>query len=52
MNSKYKGILIESKKWNGSGLLKKANASNITADKILYSHAILNVSGLQLFDIL
>lgn len=40
MNSKYKMLLIESKKLNGSGLLQKANANNITADKILYEYAI------------
>lgn len=40
MNSKYRATLCESKKLNGSGLLQKANASNITADKILYDHAI------------
>lgn len=40
MNSKYRATLYESKRLNGSGLLQKANASNITADKILYDHAI------------
>lgn len=40
MNSKYKMILMESKKLNGSGLLQKASANNITADKILYEYAI------------
>lgn len=40
MNSKYKMILLESKKLNGSGLLQKASANNITADKILYEYAI------------
>lgn len=40
MNSKYKMILMESKKLNGTGLLQKANANNITADKILYDYAI------------
>lgn len=44
MNSKYKMILMESKKLNGSGLLQKANANNITADKILYEYAIQMVS--------
>lgn len=44
MNSKYRATLCESKKLNGSGLLQKANASNITADKILYDHAIQIVS--------
>lgn len=44
MNSKYKMILIESKKLNGTGLLQKANANNITADKILYEYAIQMVS--------
>ncbi|XP_067642868.1 serine/threonine-protein kinase unc-51 isoform X2 [Eurosta solidaginis] len=40
MNSKYRSILFESKKLNGSGLLQKANAFNITADKILYDYAL------------
>uniref|UniRef100_A0A1B0CSK6 Protein kinase domain-containing protein n=3 Tax=Lutzomyia longipalpis TaxID=7200 RepID=A0A1B0CSK6_LUTLO len=40
MNNKYRSTLYESKKLNGTGLLRKANASNITADKILYDHAI------------
>jgi len=40
MNTKYRLILLESKKLNGSGLLQKANASYITADKLLYDHAI------------
>lgn len=44
MNSKYKMILMESKKLNGTGLLQKANANNITADKILYEYAIQMVS--------
>lgn len=36
---------MESKKLNGSGLLQKASANNITADKILYEYAIQMVSG-------
>lgn len=40
MNNKYRSTLYESKKLNGTGLLRKATASNITADKILYDHAI------------
>ncbi|ALC44653.1 Atg1 [Drosophila busckii] len=40
MNSKYRSILFESKRLNGSGLLQKANAFNITADKILYEYAL------------
>lgn len=40
MNNKYRLTLGESKKLNGSGLLQKASAYNITADKILYDHAI------------
>lgn len=47
MNSKYKMILLESKKLNGSGLLQKASANNITADKILYEYAIQMVSANQ-----
>lgn len=44
MNSKYRNILYESKKLNGTGLLQKASAFNITADKILYDYAIDMVS--------
>ncbi|XP_017137006.1 serine/threonine-protein kinase unc-51 [Drosophila miranda] len=40
MNAKYRSILFESKRLNGSGLLQKANAFNITADKILYDYAL------------
>lgn len=40
MNFKYRVTLLESKKLNGSGLLQKASAFHITADKILYNHAI------------
>lgn len=40
MNSKYRSILYESKRLNGTGLLQKASAFNITADKILYDYAI------------
>uniref|UniRef100_A0A6B2EHJ6 Putative serine/threonine-protein kinase unc-51-like isoform x3 n=1 Tax=Phlebotomus kandelakii TaxID=1109342 RepID=A0A6B2EHJ6_9DIPT len=40
MNNKYRSTLYESKRLNGTGLLKRATASNITADKILYDHAI------------
>lgn len=47
MNSKYKMILLESKKLNGSGLLQKASANNITADKILYEYAIQMVSHMK-----
>lgn len=47
MNSKYRTTLSESKKLNASGLLQKATANNITADKILYDHAIQMVSKLH-----
>lgn len=40
MNNKYKSTLAESKRLNNSGLLQKASTTNITADKILYNHAI------------
>ncbi|XP_055534724.1 serine/threonine-protein kinase ULK2 [Wyeomyia smithii] len=40
MHSRYRTTLCESKKLNGAGLLQRAGASNITADKILYDHAI------------
>lgn len=44
MHGKYSATLAESKRLNGSGLLQKANSMNITADKILYEHAIQSVS--------
>lgn len=44
MNSKYRSTLAESKKLNATGLLQKATANHITADKILYDHAIQMVS--------
>lgn len=44
MNNKYRITLGESKKLNGSGLLQKASAYNITADKIIYDHAIQMVT--------
>lgn len=44
MNSKYRTTLNESKKLNSSGLLQKATANHITADKLLYEHAIQMVS--------
>lgn len=40
MNSKYRSILFESKKLNGTNLLQKANSWNIKADKILYDYAL------------
>jgi hypothetical protein len=40
MNTKYRQTLAESKKLNATGLLQKATANHITADKILYDHAI------------
>lgn len=43
MNSKYRSTLCECKKLNGTGLLQKTSAL-ITADKILYDHAIQMVS--------
>lgn len=53
MNTKYKVLLVESKKLNGSGLLQRASANNITADKILYEYAIQMVStkSIQAIDI-
>ena len=44
MRGKYSSTLDESKKLNATGLMKKANANNITADKLLYDHAIQMVS--------
>ncbi|XP_055619680.1 serine/threonine-protein kinase unc-51 isoform X2 [Toxorhynchites rutilus septentrionalis] len=40
MHSRYRATLLESKKLNGAGLLQRATACNITADRILYDHAI------------
>lgn len=45
MNMKYRSTLSESKKLNASGLLQRATANHITADKILYDHAIQMVSS-------
>ena len=47
MNTKYKVLLSESKKLNGSGLLQKATANNITADKLIYEYAIQIVISLK-----
>lgn len=47
MNLKYRTTLSESKKLNASGLLQRATANHITADKILYDHAIQMVSCLE-----
>lgn len=44
MNAKYRTTLIESKKLNSATLLQRAAANHITADKILYDHAIQMVS--------
>lgn len=51
MNSKYRTTLSESKKLNASGLLQKATANHITADKILYDHAIQMVIKRADFDL-
>uniref|UniRef100_A0A182NT05 Protein kinase domain-containing protein n=1 Tax=Anopheles dirus TaxID=7168 RepID=A0A182NT05_9DIPT len=40
MHAKYRSTLIESKKLNGAGLLQRASASNITADKIIFEFAL------------
>lgn len=40
---------MESKKLNGTGLLQKANANNITADKILYEYAIQMVRSVVVY---
>lgn len=53
MNMKYRTTLSESKKLNSSGLLQRATANHITADKILYDHAIQMVSKItKLFQFL
>ncbi|EDW29590.1 GL22897, partial [Drosophila persimilis] len=52
MNAKYRSILFESKRLNGSGLLQKANAFNITADKILYDYALYMCQAAALDELL
>ncbi|XP_034658759.1 serine/threonine-protein kinase ULK2 [Drosophila subobscura] len=52
MNAKYRSILFESKRLNGSGLLQKANAFNITADKILYDYALAMCQAAALDELL
>lgn len=51
MNAKYRTTLIESKKLNSATLLQRAAANHITADKILYDHAIQMVSRGESFPI-
>ena len=48
LNMKYRTTLSESKKLNASGLLQRATSNHITADKILYDHAIQMVSDIFL----
>uniref|UniRef100_A0A182Q4E9 Protein kinase domain-containing protein n=1 Tax=Anopheles farauti TaxID=69004 RepID=A0A182Q4E9_9DIPT len=40
MHAKYRSTLIESKKLNSAGLLQRASANNITADKIIFEFAL------------
>lgn len=52
MNNKYKTTLAESKRLNNSGLLQKASTTNITADKILYNHAIEMVNSCIYYNVI
>ncbi|XP_060521502.1 serine/threonine-protein kinase ULK2 isoform X2 [Cylas formicarius] len=40
LNTKFKTTLMECKQLNSSGLLNKIGTTDITADKIIYNHAI------------
>lgn len=40
MNTKFRSTLHECKQLNSTGLLNKLGSTNITAEKILYNHAI------------
>ncbi|XP_018323907.1 serine/threonine-protein kinase unc-51 isoform X2 [Agrilus planipennis] len=40
LNEKFRATLAECKQLNSTGLLSKIGSTNITADKILYNHAI------------
>lgn len=40
LNTKFRSTLAECKQLNSAGLLAKVGSTNITADKILYNHAI------------
>lgn len=44
LNVKFRSTLAECKQLNSTGLLTKVGSTNITADKILYNHAIQMVS--------
>lgn len=44
LNTKFRSTLAECKQLNSAGLLSKVGSTNITADKILYNHAIEMVS--------
>lgn len=40
LNNKFRSTLAECKQLNSTGLLSRVGSTNITADKILYNHAI------------
>ncbi|XP_066140062.1 serine/threonine-protein kinase unc-51 isoform X1 [Euwallacea fornicatus] len=40
LNSKFRSTLVECKQLNSSGLLNKIGTTDVTADKIIYNHAI------------
>lgn len=44
LNTKFRTTLAECKQLNSTGLLARVGSTNITADKILYNHAIQMVS--------
>lgn len=44
LNTKFRSTLAECKQLNSTGLLSKVGTTNITADKILYNHAIKMVN--------
>lgn len=44
LNTKFRTTLAECKQLNSTGLLSRVGSTNITADKILYNHAIQMVS--------
>lgn len=44
LNGKFRVTLNDCKKLNNAGLLSKMGSTNITADKLLYNHAIQMVS--------
>lgn len=50
MNAKFRSTLSECKQLNTTGLLSKVGTTNITADKLLYNHAIQMVHPVCMFE--